>query len=162
SGFGEPSTRPPPISADGVARSIGFEAGSPGRSSKSSGSDSDREVALAKINDVRLPRSESDPMLQARSGVHPKSETGVNRDSFSGEELMKKARVIPREVKLAALLRMEAGENVAALARELKVRRKLLYDWRARFRAGGAEALVTRGHRLKAMPELTSAQADEF
>jgi transposase-like protein len=48
-------------------------------------------------------------------------------------------------MKLAALRRMVAGENVSALARELKLRRKLLYAWRDSFRAGGAEALRTRG-----------------
>jgi transposase-like protein len=60
---------------------------------------------------------------------------------------MKKAREFAREFKLKALARMEAGENVSELARELKVRRKLLYQWRARHRAGGPEALVGRGHR---------------
>ncbi len=34
------------------------------------------------------------------------------------------------EFKLAALARMEAGENVSALARELDVRRKYPYQWR--------------------------------
>ena len=33
--------------------------------------------------------------------------------------------------KEAAVKRMEAGTNVTALARELKLRRKLLYAWRA-------------------------------
>jgi transposase len=32
---------------------------------------------------------------------------------------------------------MLAGENVSALAREVKVLRKDLYAWRDRFRAGG-------------------------
>jgi transposase-like protein len=41
------------------------------------------------------------------------------------------ARVFTREVKLAAVRRMLSGENVSALARELQLRRKLLYDWRA-------------------------------
>lgn len=58
-------------------------------------------------------------------------------------------RVFSREFKLAALRRMLAGENVTALARELKVRRKLLYAWRDRFRSGGAEALRTRGRPRK-------------
>jgi transposase-like protein len=58
-------------------------------------------------------------------------------------------RVFSREFKLAALRRMLAGENVAALARELKLRRKLLYAWRDRFRSGGAEALRTRGRPRK-------------
>jgi transposase len=54
-------------------------------------------------------------------------------------------RVFSREFKLAALRRMLAGENVSALARELKLRRKLLYAWRDNFRSGGPEALRTRG-----------------
>jgi len=58
-------------------------------------------------------------------------------------------RVFSREFKLAALRRMLAGENVAALARELKLRRKLLYAWRDRFRLGGPEALRTRGRPRK-------------
>jgi len=36
---------------------------------------------------------------------------------------------------------MEAGEDVSALSRELKVRRKLLYEWRDVFRVGGPDAL---------------------
>lgn len=57
----------------------------------------------------------------------------------------KKPQFISRETKLKALARMSAGVNVSALARELKLRRKLLYAWRDRFRQGGAEALNSRG-----------------
>lgn len=60
------------------------------------------------------------------------------------------ARRFSREFKLAALARMEAGENVSALARELGVRRKYLYQWRERFRAGGPVALRSRGRPTKA------------
>jgi transposase len=59
-------------------------------------------------------------------------------------------RLFSREYKLAALRRMLAGENVSALARELGIRRKYLYQWRERFRAGGPEALRTRGRPTKA------------
>jgi len=62
----------------------------------------------------------------------------------------REARVISREVKLAALSRMLGGENVSALARELGFRRKLLYKWRGQFRSGGPEALRTRGRPTKA------------
>ena len=62
---------------------------------------------------------------------------------------MSRSRVFSREFKLAALSRMEGGENVSALSRELKVRRKLLYEWRAAFRAGGPEALRGRGRPRK-------------
>jgi transposase-like protein len=60
------------------------------------------------------------------------------------------ARVFSREVKLAAVRRLLAGENVSALARELRLRRKLLYEWRDRFRSGGPDALRGRGRPRKA------------
>ena len=44
---------------------------------------------------------------------------------------------------------MLAGENVSALARELKVLRKDLYKWRASFRSGGPAALRGRGRPRK-------------
>jgi transposase-like protein len=44
---------------------------------------------------------------------------------------------------------MLSGENVSALARELGVRRKLLYEWRDAYRAGGEEALRGRGRPRK-------------
>ncbi|MGH7789915.1 MAG: transposase [Candidatus Binatia bacterium] len=59
-------------------------------------------------------------------------------------------QLFSREFKLAALARMAAGENVSALARELGVRRKYLYQWRERFRAGGPVALRSRGRPTKA------------
>ena len=40
------------------------------------------------------------------------------------------ARVFTPAFKLSVLNRMAAGENVSALARALKLRRKLLYQWR--------------------------------
>ncbi len=61
----------------------------------------------------------------------------------------RKARVFSRETKLAAVRRMLAGENVSALARELKLRRKLLYAWRDNFRAGGPDLLRPRGRPRK-------------
>jgi transposase len=44
---------------------------------------------------------------------------------------------------------MLAGENVSALSRALRVRRKDLYVWRQRFRAGGPSALRGRGRPRK-------------
>jgi transposase len=61
------------------------------------------------------------------------------------------ARVFSREFKLSVVRRMLAGENVSALARELQVLRKDLYVWRDRFRAGGPEALRSRGRPRKAV-----------
>src|ERR1700693_5232672 len=63
--------------------------------------------------------------------------------------MSKAARIFSREAKLAAIRRMLAGENVSALARELKLRRKLLYAWRDKFRSGGPDALRTRGRPRK-------------
>jgi transposase len=54
-------------------------------------------------------------------------------------------RVFSREFKVSIVCRMLAGENVSALARELKMTRKDLYAWRDRFQAGGPEALRGRG-----------------
>jgi transposase-like protein len=77
----------------------------------------------------------------------------------------KKARVLSRELKLAAVHRMLAGENVSALARELKVLRKDLYKWRASFRSGGPGALRGRGRPPKLVqaepPDATAAAPPE-
>ena len=55
-----------------------------------------------------------------------------------------------RDFKLEALRRMEAGENVSVLARELGVSRKSIYKWRERYRLGGSNALRGRGRKTKA------------
>ena len=60
-------------------------------------------------------------------------------------------RIFSREFKLKIVRRMLAGENVSALAREVKVLRKDLYVWRKRFRSGGPEALRGRGRPSKAL-----------
>ena len=62
----------------------------------------------------------------------------------------KPIRVFSREFKLKVVRRMLAGENVSALAREVKVLRKDLYAWRDRFRSGGPEALRGPGRPRKA------------
>ncbi len=59
-------------------------------------------------------------------------------------------RVFSREFKVGIVRRMLAGENVSALARELRFSRKDLYVWRDRFLAGGPEALRGRGRPPKA------------
>jgi transposase len=56
-----------------------------------------------------------------------------------------KARVFSREFKEAAVQRIMAGEKVRAVATELQLWPKLLYDWWARYDRGGAEALVPPG-----------------
>jgi transposase-like protein len=50
-------------------------------------------------------------------------------------------RTFSTEFKKAAVLRLEAGERIAAVAEELKIRRKLLYEWRAAYRKLGAAGL---------------------
>jgi len=60
------------------------------------------------------------------------------------------ARSFSRQFKLRAVQRMAAGENVSALARELTVKRVILYRWRDAWRLGGVEALRLRGRPSKA------------
>jgi transposase-like protein len=55
-----------------------------------------------------------------------------------------------RDIKLEALRRMEAGENVSVLARELGVSRNSIYKWRDRYRLGGSNALRGHGRMTKA------------
>ena len=59
--------------------------------------------------------------------------------------MAKERRQFSREFKLEALARFETAGNVRALAKELGIRRELLYDWREKFQAGGAEALRSSG-----------------
>lgn len=70
-------------------------------------------------------------------------------------------RLFSRDFKLAAISRMESAGNVSALADELGVRRELLYDWREKFQAGGAEALRGSGRPRPSpeAPEALEAQA---
>ena len=59
--------------------------------------------------------------------------------------MSKERRRFTREFKLAALARFEEAGDVRALARELGIRRELLYKWRSKYEAGGASALTTTG-----------------
>jgi len=54
--------------------------------------------------------------------------------------LRKRARVFKREFKLRAVERMLAGEGTRALARELHLRRKLLYQWKDAYLVSGGAA----------------------
>lgn len=65
-------------------------------------------------------------------------------------------RQFSRDFKLMAIGRMESAGNVKALAEELGVRRELLYGWREKFAAGGAEALRNSG---RPRPSARSAEA---
>ena len=50
-------------------------------------------------------------------------------------------RTFSTEFKQAVVLRLEAGERIAAVAEALKIGRKLLYEWRASYRKLGAAGL---------------------
>jgi transposase len=71
-----------------------------------------------------------------------------------------KGRRYTREFKLAAVNRMLAGVNVSALARELGLRRKRLYQWCAAFRARGPDGLRGRGRPRKADPPPPAVPAE--
>ena len=64
-----------------------------------------------------------------------------------------------REFKLGAVARMDETANIVALAKELGVERKLLYIWRDKFRAGGAEALHPIGRPLNIARSFEEASA---
>lgn len=69
---------------------------------------------------------------------------------------MKKNRVFSPAFKAAAVRRMQAGESPSALARALKVRRKLLYEWREAVLAG--RPLRTGGRPRKQSTEASSPE----
>ena len=50
-------------------------------------------------------------------------------------------RSFSTEFKETVVLRLEAGERIAAVAEELKIRRKLLYEWRAAYLRLGKSGL---------------------
>ena len=70
-------------------------------------------------------------------------------------------RTFSTEFKEAVVLRLEAGERLAAVADELEIKRKLLYEWRAAYRKLGAAGLNRkRGPkpgRARASPDAASA-----
>ena len=73
-------------------------------------------------------------------------------------------RVFTTEFKERAVLRLEAGEQFSALAAELGVRRKLLYDWCKSYRQLGAAGLNRkRGPKpggQRSPPDRTTPAAD--
>ena len=68
-------------------------------------------------------------------------------------------RIFTTEFKERAVLRLEAGEQFSALAAELGVRRKLLYEWCKAYRGQGAAGLNRKrgpkpgGRRSRPPPE---------
>ena len=65
----------------------------------------------------------------------------------------RRPRVFTTEFKQQAVLRLEAGASASALAAELGVRRKLLYDWRQAYREHGVAGLNRkRGRKAGKLP----------
>jgi transposase len=62
-----------------------------------------------------------------------------------------------REFMLKAVERLEAGERASALAIELNLQRTIIYHWRDRLRANGAEALTSKRGRPRT-PEVLAAE----
>ncbi len=62
-----------------------------------------------------------------------------------------------REFMLDAVERLEAGERASALAIELNLNRTIIYHWRDRLRANGAEALTSNRGRPRT-PEVLAAE----
>ena len=70
-------------------------------------------------------------------------------------------RVFTTEFKERAVLRLEAGASASALAAELGVRRKLLYDWRQAYREDGVAGLNRkRGRKPGRLPVKREPAAD--
>ncbi|HEY1560847.1 MAG TPA: helix-turn-helix domain-containing protein [Caulobacteraceae bacterium] len=68
-------------------------------------------------------------------------------------------RTFSRAFKLKAIERMDAGDNVSALSRELEVKREILYRWRSQYRSGGEERLRERRGRPTVAEALVIAAA---
>ena len=78
---------------------------------------------------------------------------------------MAKHREYPIALKRAALARVAAGESIAEVARDLKLRGRLLYAWRDKVRTGGPAALRERGRPRKgvtAAPAVATAGEGEL
>ncbi len=72
----------------------------------------------------------------------------------------RKARVHTAEFKLSVVQRMMAGEPVARLSREVKVKREMLYRWRDAYRKHGRVGLERpRGRPRKSSGEAVPAAA---
>ena len=74
---------------------------------------------------------------------------------------MTKHREYPIALKHAAVARVAAGESIAAVARDLKLRGRLLYAWRDQVRTGGPAALREPGRPRKGATAVAVAAAGE-
>ena len=70
-----------------------------------------------------------------------------------------KRRSFSREFKLAVIARLEAGESGTALAREVGVKRTIIYRWREAWQVGGALALRSVRGRPPKLEALEMADA---
>ena len=75
-------------------------------------------------------------------------------------------RTFSTAFKKAVVVRLGAGERIAAVADELKIRRKLLYEWRAAYRRLGEAGLNRkRGPKVgcaRASPDAAPAPLSEL
>jgi transposase len=78
------------------------------------------------------------------------------------EQGTKGYRTHSREFKVKAVARMEGGENISALSRELQVRRSILNRWRDTFREFGEAGFRGRGRpgRLEVKPPGRTLEPD--
>ena len=77
---------------------------------------------------------------------------------------MKRRQDVSVELKRLAVRRVAAGEDVSAVAAELKVDRRRVYEWQEQVRQGGLEALRGAGRPRKSeldAPLLRSALLNE-
>jgi transposase-like protein len=74
---------------------------------------------------------------------------------------MAKHREYPIALKQAALARVAAGASIAEVARDLKLRGRLLYAWRDKVRRGGPAALRERGRPRKGATAVARPAAGE-
>lgn len=63
-----------------------------------------------------------------------------------------KGRVFALAYKLTVVRRLVAGESVSATAKELGIRRKVLYEWKDRYRKLGEAGLRPVGRPKKVVP----------
>src|ERR1700746_2883992 len=106
------------------------------------------ELAFHGINTSRPQKAKSVPRVSGTKGRAPLVwDKKMVTVLLSGEDYLStnEPSRYSREFKLEALRRMEAGENVSDLARQLGVSRKSIYQWRNRYRLGGSKALRGRG-----------------
>jgi transposase len=77
---------------------------------------------------------------------------------------MKRPKVVSTETKRRAVERVAAGEAVSAVAADLRINRRRLYEWQEQVRQGGLEALRGPGRPRKGGldgPPLRSAILNE-